>query len=199
MTNRNIVSTRTALVCSILAAVLVVGPSRPAQAVSNVDVELGLGAFVGIGNGASIKTGAAYTAALSAGLSSRFDAEIGATFAQADNETGGLPFGVSPPSEKIWTFNAGLRFFPLSTKHDDPARLFLMGGFGYIDGFPAKNLATPGSRDLRGGMGYIGPGLKWLVTDHVGVVFKAPFFIRAFSNIDDTAWIPTASLFWRFE
>lgn len=187
------------MICSILTAALVACSSRTVEAAGNADLELGLGAFIGIGNNKSVQAGAAYTAAVAVGIASHLDAEVGATLAKADNDTGNLPFGTSPPSEKITAFNAGLRFFPFSKDPKDVSRVFVMAGVGYMDGFPAKDLSTPGSRDKRGGRGYIGPGLKLLVTDHAGVVLKAPFYIRSLSNRNDTAWVPTASLFWRFE
>lgn len=199
MPNHRIARTQACVLSLALSAALLAGSALPAAALSNVDVEFGLGAFIGVGNDASVEAGAAYTAAVAVGLIDRLDLEIGATFAEADNDTGGLPFGASPPAEQIWAYNAGLRFYPLSAKREDTARLFVMGGFGYVDGFPAKTLTVAGSKDRRGGQGYIGPGLQWLISDHVGLVFKAPFYIRSLSNRNDTAWVPTASLFWRFD
>ncbi len=183
---------------ALAAAALIFVQAAPAFAgVTNVDVEIGAGAYIGL-NDSDIDTGTSYVGGVVVGFGNRWDLELSAVYGEARNETD-IVFGAARPLEKIKHYSAGLRYYILSEKREQANRVFLMGGYSHIDGLPVNDIEVPATVDGNSDAFYFGAGFQWMLGESWGVVIKSPFYVADVSDSKANIWVPSISFLWRFD
>jgi hypothetical protein len=157
--------------------------------VRHVDVEAGVGVHWGMANDVPIEDDLYAVLGLAAPIIDQLDAEFQAGYMTArDNDDDDNPDERENDSRDSWTFNTGLRWYPL-TKVDARARPYL-------------SLGTSISTDIQEGRDVqlgitTGPGVRLRAGDRSGFLVRVPVLLQIEGGTDPML-IPTVNYFFQF-
>jgi hypothetical protein len=157
----------------------------------HIDVDVGVGAHVGIKNDAPIDDDVLARFGVAAPIASFVDGELQATYLSgSDNDDDDDPTNPRPDNHRDsrWLFDAGARWYPIPHP-DATARFFVQTSLSFMLNYYERD-------DFALGM-TIGPGVRLRAGQNSGLVVRAPI-VFGVENDSDAMILPSLSYFWQF-